>query len=75
MRKTDRRFYRTLLLGLAALAAMVWTAVEQFGIPRRDMAELFLATVWIVGGIIGSAALFALLWVAIRKLLHRSDLD
>ena len=75
MRKADRRFYRTLLIGLAALGLLVWTAVDQFGIPKREMAELLLATLWVVGGIIGSAAFFAFVWIGVRKLFGRDGSD
>ena len=69
MSKRNRRFYRTLLLGVAALASLVWMAMDQFGISRGEMAELFLGTVLAVGLVIGAAAVVVLLWVAVRRLL------
>jgi len=75
MARADRRFYRTLVLGLAALGVMVWTAIDQFNIPLEEMTGLLLATVWIVGAIIGCAALFAVLWIGLRKLLARFKSD
>jgi hypothetical protein len=68
MSKATRRYYRTLVLGLLALAVMVWTAVDQFGISQREMTELLLGTLWIAGGIIVLAALCATLWIGLRKL-------
>jgi hypothetical protein len=73
MTRANRRFYRTLLIGLAALAVLVWTAVDQFGISRQAMAELLFGTLWIAGGTIGLAALGAVLWIGLRKLLQRDD--
>jgi hypothetical protein len=75
MSKASRRFYRTLLIGLAALGVLVWTAIDQFGISLQTMADLFLGTVWVAGSIIVCAALSAALWIGVRKLLRRGDLD
>ncbi|CAA0088665.1 Uncharacterised protein [Halioglobus japonicus] len=73
MSKASRRFHRTLLLGLAALAALVWVAVEQFGIARQDMVDLLLGTLMIAGGAIALAALCAVIWIGLRKLLQRGS--
>ncbi len=71
MARSSRRYYRTLLLGVAALGAMVWFAVDQFDIPWASMRELFLATLLVVCAVIGVAALGTGLWIALRKLLRR----
>lgn len=71
MSKASRRFYRTLILGLAALVVMVWTAVNQFGISRQEMSELLLGTLWIAGGTIVLAGLSAALWIGLRKLFKQ----
>ena len=55
MSKAQRRYVRTIILGVLAMAALVWAAVEQFGIPLREIGELFLATVIGVGLVIGAA--------------------
>jgi K+-sensing histidine kinase KdpD len=68
----NRRFYRTLLLGIAALAALVWMAMDQFGISRGEIGQLFLGAVLAVGLVIGAAAAFMLLWVALRRLFFRT---
>ena len=65
----NRRYIRTVLLGIVAMAALVWTAVDQFGISRREISELFLGTVLVVGMVIASAAVMALLWIGLRRLL------
>ena len=75
MTGTSRRFYRTILFGLTALGVMIWAAVDQFGISQREMAELFFSTLWIVAGTIVAAALFAGLWVGLRKWMHRGKPD
>jgi hypothetical protein len=59
MSKASRRYYRTLILGLAALGVMVWTAVDQFGISRQEMTAL----------------LFGTLWIGLRKLLKQGDAE
>ncbi|MEZ5501918.1 MAG: hypothetical protein R3E50_04400 [Halioglobus sp.] len=71
MSGTGRRFYRTLLTGLAALGVLIWAAVERFGIAWRDIAELLLGTVVVVAGIIVLAALCALVWTGLRRWLRR----
>lgn len=71
MSKANRRFYRTVVLGLIALAVLVWAAIEQFGIPLQEMSHLLLITLWVAGGIIVLAAVCALLWVGLRKLLRQ----
>ena len=69
MSRGSRRYIRTILLGIMALAALVWVAVDQFGISRREISELFLGTVLVVGVVIVVAALMALLWIGLRRLL------
>ena len=44
-RRAHRRYLRTLVLGVLGLAALVWVAMEQFGISRREMGDLFLLSV------------------------------
>jgi hypothetical protein len=73
--KASRRFYRTTLLSLTALGGMVWTAVDQFGISQKEIAALFLGILWVVAGIIVAAALFAGLWIGLRKYLNRGESD
>jgi hypothetical protein len=68
----NRRFYRTLLLGIAAMAALVWVAMDQFGISRGEIGELLLGAVLAVGMVIGAAAVVFLLWIGLRRLLSGS---
>ena len=68
--KARRRYYRSFVLGLLALAALLWMAVDQFGISRREISELFLATLLVVGVVIAAAAVVVSLWVALRRLLR-----
>jgi len=70
LRRGPRRYYRTLFLGVAALAALVWVAVDQFEIPWEDMRELMLFTLLVMGLVICVAALGAAAWLGLRKLLH-----
>ena len=73
MSRASRRLFRSSVLGLAALGGLVWAAVDQFDIPVEKMAELFLGTLWVAGGIIIFAALLVVVLVGLRKLLQRSD--
>ena len=73
MSRTTRRYYRTIILGVLAMAALVWVAMDQFGISRREMSELFVTTVLVVGLVIAAAAVVALLWMGLRSLLRRDE--
>lgn len=70
-RRAHRRYLRTLVLGVLGLAALVWVAMEQFGISRREMGDLFLLSVLVVSVVIGVAALAVLLWKGLRKMSRR----
>ncbi|TGD75232.1 hypothetical protein E4634_04330 [Mangrovimicrobium sediminis] len=73
MARSSRRYYRTVLLGVAALGAMVWFAVDQFDIPWQDMRDLLLATLLVIGVVIAVAALGTAAWIGLRKLLRGRD--
>lgn len=72
MANPRRRYYRTIILGIAAMALLVYTAVDQFGISWREMATLFGSIVLGVTGLILLAGLFAGLWIGLRRLMRRS---
>ncbi len=69
MSKARRRYYRTIILGVLAMATLLWAAIDQFGLSYEEMAELFIATLLVVGAVIVLAALVALLWIGLRRLL------
>lgn len=71
VRRGARRYYRTLLLGVAALGVLVWAAVERFGVSRQEMGELLIGALLLTGGVIGVAALGAGTWIGARRLLRR----
>jgi hypothetical protein len=73
--KTNRNFYRTLILGLIALGVLIWSAADQFDISHQELAELFYGTLLIAAGTIITAALFAGLWISLRKWWRRSESD
>lgn len=73
MSRAGLRFYRTILLGCAAMAALVWMAVDQFDITRQEIGELFLGSLLVLVMVIAAAAGAALLWVLLRKLLRRGS--
>ncbi len=69
--RATRRYYRTIVLAVLAMASLIWVAMDQFGISQREMTELFLGTVLIAVLVIVCAGVITLLWVALRKLLRR----
>ncbi|MEP5569632.1 MAG: hypothetical protein ABJN62_17450 [Halioglobus sp.] len=71
MGKASRKYYRTLLLGVAAMAALVWSAVDQFGIPWEEMLDLLLVTVAVIAVVIALSAVSVGLWLGLRKLLGK----
>jgi hypothetical protein len=73
--KTNRRFYRTLILGLVALGVLIWSAADQFDISYQEIAALFYGTLLIAFGTIFTAALFTGLWIGLRKWWRRRESD
>ena len=73
MSRASRRYYRTILLAVLAMASLIWVAIEQFGISEREMTELFMGTVVIAVLAIFCAAIIAMLWIGLRKLLRRDE--
>ncbi len=69
--RQGRRFLRTILIGTFALAALVWIAVDQFGVSSEEMLELLLATGVVVLLVILASAGVAALWIGLRRLLRR----
>jgi hypothetical protein len=67
----SRRYYRTIVLAVLAMASLIWVAIDQFGISQREMTELFVGTVLVAVLVILCAAAAVLLWVGLRKLLRR----
>ena len=67
----NRRFVRKLLMVIAAMAALVWVAMDQFGIAPGEIAELFLGVLLAVAVVIGAAAVAMLLWLSLRRLIAR----
>ena len=73
MNRANRRYYRTIILGVMAMAALVWVAMDQFGISRQEMTGIFLGTVLVAALVILCAAVIVLLWVSLRKWLGRNQ--
>ena len=59
------------MLGVAAMAALVWSAVDQFGIPWEEMLDLLLVTVVVIALVIALSAACVGLWLGLRKLLDK----
>ena len=73
MNRANRRYYRTIVLGVMAMAALVWAAMDQFGISRQEMTGLFLGVLLVAVLVIFCAAVIALLWVTLRKWMRRNQ--
>lgn len=67
MSRQGRRYIRSILIAAFSLAALVWTAVDQFGVERKEMLDLFLTTGAVVLIIIVLSGSFAALWVVLRR--------
>lgn len=73
MNRAARKYYRTILLGIAAMAALLWAAVDQFGISWDEMLSLFLVTISVVLLVIVAAAVAVGMWVGLRRLFRSKD--
>ncbi|MEP4484696.1 MAG: hypothetical protein ABJ013_03605 [Halioglobus sp.] len=73
MTRSAKRYRRTIFLGVLALGTLVWSAVDQFGIPMEEMIDLFLTTVLGVLSVIVVAAGVAAVWFSLRWLLRDRD--
>lgn len=71
MSKATARYRRTTILGVLALASMVWVAVDQFNIPVEEMAWLLVYTIVVVAGIILFAAITVAAMVGLKKLFRK----
>lgn len=71
--RAAKRFRRTMVLGLLALATLVWAAIDQFGVPVDTVLELALGSALMVVTAIVGAGLFAALWIGLRRLFRRRD--
>jgi hypothetical protein len=69
--RANARYRRSLILGILALASLVWVATDQFGIPPQDMAWLLLYVVAGLMVIIVIAGIAVALWLGVRKLVRR----
>jgi hypothetical protein len=69
----NRRYYRTIILGLAAMGLLIWTAMDQFDIAAEAMLGLFYGAVLVAGAAILFAAVVASLWIALRRLTRHND--
>ncbi|QFU76047.1 hypothetical protein EY643_10445 [Halioglobus maricola] len=69
MKKSNRKYYRTIFLGVAAMATLIWAAVDQFGIPWEEMLDLLLVSVLMIAAVIVSAAACFGVFLLLRRLL------
>ncbi len=71
MAKRRRRHVRTIILGVLAMVALVWGAVDTFEVPPERLWALFLQTLTVVAALILLAAAAAAVWILLRRLLRR----
>lgn len=68
MSKANRRFIRTVILGVLAMSSLIWVATDQFELSVEEMLSLFYVTAIAVGAVIGFAAIGVTLLNVLRKL-------
>jgi hypothetical protein len=66
--KANRRFIRTVILGVLAMSSLIWVAIDQFELSLEEMLTLLYATAIGAGVIIGFAAIVVTLLNVLRKL-------
>ncbi|MCB1855313.1 MAG: hypothetical protein KDI05_10570 [Halieaceae bacterium] len=66
-----RRYYRTTLLSVLALGALLWVAVDQFGLRPGEIRELLFASLLALLVVVLAAAATVAVWVLLRKLFSR----
>ena len=69
--RAQARYRRSIILGILALASLVWVATDQFGIPPQEMGWLLVYALVGVLGIILIAGITVALWLGVRKLVKR----
>ncbi len=68
MSKANRRFIRTVILGVLAMSSLIWVATDQFELSVEEMLNLFYAVAIGAGVIIVFAAIGVTLLNGLRKL-------
>ena len=71
MSKANRRFIRTVILGVLAMSSLIWVATDQFELSVEEMLSLFYVTAIAVGAVIGFAAIGVTLLNVLRKLRNQ----
>lgn len=71
--KAARRYYRSIIISVVALAALVWVAVDQFDIAREEILELFVGSLLALLLVVAGAGAAAFLWIFLRKIFRRDN--
>jgi len=71
MNRGRRRYFRSVIISVLALAALLWVAVDQFGITSAEIRELLLASLLVLLLVIAAAAVAVAVWMLLRKLSRR----
>ena len=71
--RSGGRYLRTTILGILAMAALIWAAMDQFDVDRQQLVDMFLSTLLVVALVIAAAGGVVLLWIGLRKLLRRNS--
>ncbi|HEY7775828.1 MAG TPA: hypothetical protein VIC02_04730 [Kineobactrum sp.] len=71
MSRANRRYVRTTILGVAAMGALLWAAMDLFAIPGDTLLGFFMISLGIAAGVIVLAAAAAGVWILLRRLFRR----
>jgi hypothetical protein len=71
MSRGRSRYYRSIAISVLALGALLWLAVDQFGVPREELQNLLIGSLLVLLLVVISAALAVSLWMGLRRLLRR----
>jgi len=69
----QKRYYRTLFLGIAAMGALAWGAMDQFDLSPAEMGQSLSLAVLLIALLAASGATIAAVWVVLRKLINRKN--
>ncbi|MFK7977070.1 MAG: hypothetical protein AB8C02_13115 [Halioglobus sp.] len=73
MTPAQKRYYRTLFLGVAAMGALAWGAMDQFDLSASEMGESLFVAFLLIAALAVIGAVIAGFWVLLRTLLNRKD--
>lgn len=73
MKPAQKRYYRTLFLGVTAMGALAWGAMDQFDLTAAQMGESLSVALLLIALVALAGAAIAGVWVLLRALLARKN--